>query len=351
MVMHILNIFFLLIAYFCVVNAEEFPNYKIIDLGLFETDSSNALSINEKGQILGTFRENNHSYVFLWEEKTGIKIIDPFENHIFSGNLLLNNQGQLTGMMQALDSKIKKIFYWDLCCGYWEIESLGVLNEDGESVTCSLLDFNDKGQILGILNGQIILWDHGKKIDLSALFCKQISGQWTSFLNPCLNNLGHIAFTVFDQKIKQYRAFFWDGSFKPIVLNGKEIHESTGNRIQTIKFLDDECNIIINLTTPNYQGTTYYLRQADDFFVPCNGCKCIKNSFPLSIDCLPSKLKQDRHGNFYFLQGIEIEKILRTINRIPEIYINDQNSEGHVVGSMDTLYGWHAFLAIPEQED
>lgn len=85
------------------LKAEEFLTYKIIDLDLFETDSSGTISINEKGQILGAFQENNCSYVFLWDETNGLKIIEPPEHYIF-GSMRLNNKGQIAGMMYLPNS-------------------------------------------------------------------------------------------------------------------------------------------------------------------------------------------------------------------------------------------------------
>ena len=200
--MPIFRLFILLfITSFCVVHSENLPTYRMVDLGLFETDSSYAYSINEKGQILGTFQENNRSYFFIWDEINGIKFIEPPEHHIFS-SMMLNNEGQIAGKMLLPSSNNQTIFYWDINLGFWEIES-GITN-------CFIYGFNDKGQILGVLNGQIILWDHGKKINLSSLFYSQIPGEWSSLHSPRLNNFGHVALLAYDQKLEQNRLFIWN---------------------------------------------------------------------------------------------------------------------------------------------
>lgn len=331
---------FLFVTSFCAVHSENLSTYKIIDLGLFETDSSYAFSINEKGQILGTFRENNLSYAFLWDEINGLKIMEPPEDYIFS-SMRLNNEGQIAGMMYLPSSATWTIFYWDIHLGFWEIES----------GNCSIIGFNDKGQILGRLNNQIIIWDHGKKTDLKSLFLNEVPGDWGMIHTPHLNNLGHVAFSVFDYTLGKCKFFIWDGNFIPISLN-KEIGELV-DEDDCIRFLDDNDNLILDLHLSRTKKR-YFISPYSDFFIPCSECESIKNGIPLSLDCLPSKLKKDRQGNFYFQKGITIKNLLKEKSPYYHITDNtkilDQNSKGYVVGYVDTLYGQHAFLAIPEFE-
>ena len=61
---------------FSIVTAKDLPSYKMVDLGIFEMDSSNAITINEKGQVLGTCEAGTSKYIFLWDENNGLKLID-----------------------------------------------------------------------------------------------------------------------------------------------------------------------------------------------------------------------------------------------------------------------------------
>ncbi len=232
----------------------------------------------------------------------------------------------------------KTIFYWDIHLGFWEIAS-------SEDEDIGILGFNDKGQILGRTSNQIFLWDHGKTINLTDLIKNQFPGNW-QLGNALLNNLGHMIFSVYDINLGISRSFLWDGSFKLITLKKWE-----GTSI--IIFLDafdDNDNMIINgiFISPSknifvHFGPHYLIKNYS-----------IRNGLPIDLACLPSKLKKDRQGNLYFSKGIEIKKLLKEefpyydISHTTEVW--DQNSKGCVVGSIDTLYGRHAFLAIPEIE-
>lgn len=222
--------------------------------------------------------------------------------------------------------------------GFWEIES---------GTNCSILEFNDLGQILGRINNHIMIWDHGKKTNLTSLFLSQFPGNWGTLRASNLNNLGCVAFSVFDHNLSKCKFFIWDGNFKPICLN-KEISE-LNDEDNFVRFLDDENNMILDLHLSRTEKR-YFINPHRNFFIPCAGCESIRNGLPISINCLPSKFKKDRQGNFYFQKGIEIRRLIqeKPPYYISNIRIGDQNSKGYVVGSVDTLYGSHAFLAIPE---
>lgn len=173
--MKILNhLLFILVVNFSFISAEDLPKYKMIDLGVFGRDQSYAISINERGQVLGICEEGSTSFLFIWDELKGLKIIDRPEG-FNTCELKFNNNGQFAGVC-FLDS-FYRIFLWDQYLGFWELET----SKNGIEIAA----LNDKGQILGRIGDEIFLWDHGKKTDLTALFREKIPGEWNSF--PSIN--------------------------------------------------------------------------------------------------------------------------------------------------------------------
>lgn len=326
----------LFVLFFSFLSADELPTYKMVDLGVFGADESQAHAINDKGQVLGTFREGANDYLFLWDKVNGLTIIEYLEK-MSCWNCKLNNNGQIVG----LNESYHKVVYWDVNAGFWEIES----SKDG----IRLVAFNDNGQILGNIGHQMIIWDHGKKINLTNLFHEQVSGKWTSCQAVSLNNRGHVVITANKQRENPQdqntgtKSFIWkDGSFSMIM---PEIGWGTD---VAVRCMDDDENMIVSLDGERQ----YFVNQSKYMFIPCQGCDRIRNGVPISQGCLPGKLKKDRHGNLYFSKGVQIKNLL--IRETPYnscillTMIADQNSNGYVVGLNDTLYGMHAFLAIPD---
>lgn len=321
---------FLFAAFFSFLSADELPTYKMVDLGVFGTDESQALTVNEKGQVLGVCFEGANKYLFLWDENNGLTIIGyPKDGQWW--NFKLNNNGQIAGLGESLN-RVSKVVFWDANTGFWEIES----SKD----EIDLVGFNDNGQVLGNVNSQIILWDHGKKINLTSLFHEQIHGKWNSFSAVSLNNHGHVAIRAYkiaeNQQDKNIgtKSFIWkDGLFSMIL---PEIGWETD---VSVHCMDDDENMIVylshkrGLSHSQYNGQ-YFVNQSKCMFVPCSGCERLRNGVPLAIHCLPGTLKKDRHGNLYFSKGVQIRKLLKEefpYYNIFETGIMDQNSNGYVV--------------------
>ncbi len=131
-----------------------------------------------------------------------------------------------------------------------------------------------------------------------------------------------------------------------------------------VNSLDDAGNMIISLyprSGGNYFGRAgkekHYFIGPSRNIVPCQVLfDLIRYGLPIAKGCLPGKLKKDKDGILYFARGIEIKKLLK--EEFPYYNISnysthvwDQNSKGYVVGSIDTIdtiYGFHAFLAVPD---
>lgn len=152
---------------------------KVIDLGL-EREDSEALSVNDRGQIAGVFwttryapglnnkliriKENHH--LFIWDETNGR--IDgklPYEIEQFGENggveLMLNEAGLIAGVTKDR----KHAFFWDPSAGFVELNSQG-----GSRIFVT--DMNDLGQIVGWFETEenpfnSFLWKEGEMTDLT----------------------------------------------------------------------------------------------------------------------------------------------------------------------------------------
>lgn len=158
---------------FCTFNSVAYadaPVYKLVDLGLQESDQSEAVAVNDNGQVAGVYWMFGKKYYFMWTENEGITLIDLPET---ANITVLNNQGQLAGNYKDFDGKDRG-FIWDPLSGFSDIGTLG------GSFT-RVYDMNDLGQIVGESESDIISlvdghpeqhafkWQYGSMIYLGAL--------------------------------------------------------------------------------------------------------------------------------------------------------------------------------------
>src|SRR6516162_9339012 len=84
---------------------EVLPRYRIVDLGTLGTDRSEAIAVNENGQVLGTLEDGGVKSAFLWDEKSGLKIIELPGSRNVDGVLFLNNYGQFAGCVYCVEGQ------------------------------------------------------------------------------------------------------------------------------------------------------------------------------------------------------------------------------------------------------
>ncbi|MFI5342814.1 MAG: hypothetical protein ACHQUC_01200 [Chlamydiales bacterium] len=335
---------------FSILSAEELPKYQMVDLGVFGTDNSQALAVNEKGQVLGLCSVGNDEYMFLWDNDNGLKLMDLPAGCV-SWSMKLNNRGQIAGVTYS--DSMYRAFLWDPNLGFWELESA----KDPFSV----IALNDQGQILiQVGQNQIILCDQGKRTNLVSLFQEQIPGKWDWFEGVSLNNHGHVAIIAYKSQVVGndtwgQRSFILKDNFFRIVMPEKGWETSVN-----VICMDDDENMIVSLWPRSGGGDSYFfINQLRNIVIPCTRgfySNRIINGHPTQFECLPSVKKIDHKGKPYYTQGIQIKKILKDEFPYFDIHhtlnVADQNSMGHIVGSVDTIFsGNHAFLAIPEKQN
>lgn len=144
--------------------------YKFVDLGLQESDQSEAVAVNDNGQVAGMYWMLGKKYYFMWTENEGITLIDLPET---ANITVLNNSGQLAGSYKDFNNKDRG-FIWDAKNGFSDIGTLG------GSFT-RVYDMNDFGNIVGesesanvsLVDGRpewhAFIWQNGSMIDLGAL--------------------------------------------------------------------------------------------------------------------------------------------------------------------------------------
>jgi hypothetical protein len=188
-----------------------------------------------------------------------------------------------------------------------------------------------------------------------------VPGNWSSFQAVSLNNHGHVAFNVYTSGTTHpdpgRRSFIWkDGVFKTLISKNewKHVTDQCIDNAVSIEYMDDDENMVLTFFSWGFRHQPYFISKAKDIFAPCPRCDYLRNGFPMSRGCTPGKRKWDRQGRLYFTRGVEIRKLLRDqypYYNITHAEIEDQNSRGCAIGTLDTiLSGNHAFLAIPEEK-
>lgn len=125
----------------CLSDAYAFtsvPRYEVIDLLAKEREVSEVLAVNDSGQVAGMYWDYGKKQFFLWDEQSGISLIDLPETATI---IVLNNFGQVTGNYKNA-AGYDRGFFWDPCCGMCDIGTLG-------GRFTRVYGMNDHGQIVG----------------------------------------------------------------------------------------------------------------------------------------------------------------------------------------------------------
>lgn len=173
------------------------------DLGGF----GEANAINERGDVVGASQTEpgtSVKHAFLWTAKDGMRDLLP--QAAWSEALDINNQGQVVGDFRTTETSRTRAFLWDPQKGLQELPTLG---GDGDTIARAI---NDRGQVAGSSVAQIsgiipqraFLWDPRTGIrDLGTLGASN-SGALG------INNRGQVVgwSGVYNDFVT--RAFLWD---------------------------------------------------------------------------------------------------------------------------------------------
>lgn len=155
---------------FITVSLYASPKYKLVDLGLQESDQSEAVAVNDHGQVIGSYWMFGIKYYFIWTENDGIALLDLPESATIS---VLNNIGQIAGNYTNSSGQ-NRGFVWDKWCGFTDIGTLG-------GRLTNVHDMNDYGQVVGESECEALslvderqerhafIWQNGYMLDLGAL--------------------------------------------------------------------------------------------------------------------------------------------------------------------------------------
>lgn len=322
-------------AYFLSTDIYAASNYKIIDLGLQGSDWSYALKINDNGQIVGSggYYGSNTQYFYLWDKKTGIKLLD-FPNS--TSIMALNNAGQILGW-NSIQS-----FLWDPNIGIIELGSLGGSHTKAYAM-------NDRGQVVGYSftkNGEIhaFLWENGVMTDLGTLIGELgISGTYSIAFG--INNEGVIIgeSNCYDDMhkgrlIESVKATIWkDGLIQ-------EFDPNFNYKLYTIN--DDDLTVVSRVPHgQSHNGSSTHLVHCGtkEIIAQLSLLKTNKNGYALSKNSLYF-LDYSRKTN-EIVELIDIQSI-HPWSKIREL--TDLNNENWVIGNAANIYSeTHGILLVP----
>jgi probable HAF family extracellular repeat protein len=213
---------------------EARPRYVITDLGsaadlgpaAIPSKESRKLvaarSINEKGQVVGWFKEGDRSRAFLWEDGRRTFLTAPDAR---GAAIRINDRGQILLYHlgpRSPDGSVSKqhVFLW----------------EGGKETDLKLKnphDLNNRGQVLGMteIDGEnhLVLWEAGQVTDLSR---HGVTGSVLRF-GYSLNDLGQVIGTCDNKSVENrlvnWTGFLWENG-RMTDLGGRVTPEAINNR-------------------------------------------------------------------------------------------------------------------------
>ena len=188
------------------VQAASTPQFTIVDLGTLGGTSSEAVDINDSGQVVGRSYTADSYHAFSWTQATGMVDMGTLGGS-FSDALAVNERGQVVGRAARPAGASPHAFLWTAADGMVDLGTLG-----GMSSTAGRI--NDSGQVVGTSgttstpaaesNG--FLWTRGEgMIDLGAIPGVERYGPLA------INNSGQVVGYGFTSSMR-LRAFSWTQS-------------------------------------------------------------------------------------------------------------------------------------------
>ena len=228
--MRIKAAFLFIIASFVVAPIFAAPKYRIVDLDIpKDVQQSRATSINDRGQICGTYQAPNvGSTVFFWDPNTGFQDVGAKGASL---NPIINNKGVIAGDYHKSEKEgcHHSIFLWDRRNGFSDIGLPACRNQ-------GICDMNNLNQVLFVYqNDKDPVCIYADFCSLGNLFSyAKINDQSKIFGYETAKN--GTVLRIFDPKTSDYEdIFFFKGHCTLRGFNNKEIaigeiETSYGNR-------------------------------------------------------------------------------------------------------------------------
>lgn len=357
---------FIFACAFCTSTYAAAPTYKLVDLGLQESDQSEAVAVNDNGQIAGSYWMFGKKNYFLWHENSGITLIDLPE----SANIaVLNNAGLIAGNYKDASGRDRG-FIWNPCFGFFDIGTLG-----GDFTR--VYDMNDLGQIVGqsessnvsIVDGNkeqhAFLWQCGYMIDVGSL-AGDLGVLGDRSVATSINNRGQIIGTsnsLIAHKRKflrtNNRAVVWqngvieeidstlDSEFSAIAKSVNNAGIATFGHGQYGYFAVDLADKSKKLFSINNFGCPFAVTDDKDIFVimeASTGLRDIYLGFLKSDDSKEICYDGNFYAYVYFPTDLDSPKEWK-----PNSFAGaDFNNKRWIVGTAANIYGErHSVLLIP----
>lgn len=145
--------------FFLANSVQAIDHYQLVDLGLLSYQTSAATGINNQGQVCGTYKASDKTYVFIW---------DPLQNKLnywkirTSAKPLINNHSEIFGSQWRMvtddvwDFDQEIVFFWTNPLSYFtlfNVKSLGYPKDASKSSPFDqertvVWDVNDLGQLV-----------------------------------------------------------------------------------------------------------------------------------------------------------------------------------------------------------
>jgi probable HAF family extracellular repeat protein len=153
--------------------------YKVVDLGTFGGNGSDALGINNSGQVTGWANVGSgERHAFLWQDGILTDLGVP-TGYGYSYGFSINEIGQVIGESDAHG------FLWDAVNGMHDLNEL--TQPPGQLAMGLAQGINDNGEVVGLgVSSRGYHWENGTVTDLNTLIGEAVSP-------AAINNSGHMA--------------------------------------------------------------------------------------------------------------------------------------------------------------
>lgn len=305
---------------FCLLSFASFASeYKVSLLGLESLPNiqCEVTAINDKGQVLGTYRDGSIQKIYIFDSKNGLTLIESKDDQ-FIRPWKLNNAGQVIGY-----GNNSKAFIWSKVFG---IRWLDIFN----SPSAFASDLNDLGQIIGTYRplgsnaGQRpFMWDNGVVTDMGqeSEFAQNIENVGFHVMDiqlTSINNkgelVGYFGYGKYDLKkhkfvLVGYKNFFWNGDMHILPLS-----DSFSNNLPSPKAakVNNNGSVLVSDFNPITGKYTSYLWDLK------NGLKIIDNTCGIALNDSNTILCQEVviKDHIYFSYSIWNDGVVKSLDEL-----------------------------------